>query len=84
MKGYEVAGTPIDGETEAAVSALKDISEDESLWFELPVDAGHVQYLNNNDIAHYRSEIVDHPDPAKKRHLVRSWHRDSGQVTYHG
>ena len=84
MKGYEVAETPVDSATEDAVLALKEVSEDPSLWFELPIERGHVQYLNNIDIAHYRSEIVDHPEPENKRHLVRSWHRDNGQVTYGG
>ena len=84
MKGYEVAETTMDRATEDAVLALKDVSEDRSLWFELPIERGHLQYLNNIDIAHYRSEIIDHPDPEKKRHLVRSWHRDSGHVSYDG
>ncbi len=83
-KGYEVAETPMDSATEDAVSALKEVSEDPSLWFELPVERGHVQYVNNIDIAHYRSEIVDDPDPRKKRHLVRTWHRSVGRPTYDG
>ena len=83
-KGYEVAECNMDSETEDAVSALKEVSEEPSLWFELPIERGHLQYINNIDIAHYRSEIIDDPDPSKKRHLVRSWHRDSGQVTYDG
>ncbi len=83
-KGYEVAQTPMDSATEDAISALKEVSEDPSLWFELPIERGHVQYINNIDIAHYRSEIIDHPDAVKKRHLVRSWHRDCGLMTYDG
>lgn len=84
LKGYEVAETPIDSETYDAVCALKDVSEDPDLWFELPIERGHLQYLNNIDIAHFRSEIIDHPEPDKKRHLIRSWHRDFGFVTYDG
>jgi len=84
VKGYEVAQVTMDCETHDAVAAMKEISEDESLWFELPLERGHIQYLNNIDIAHYRSEIVDHPESAKKRHLVRLWHRDSGQICYDG
>ncbi len=84
MKGYEVAETEIDAETFDAISALKEVSENPNLWFELPIERGHLQYLNNLDIAHYRSEIIDHPDPLKKRHLVRSWHRQHGHATYDG
>lgn len=84
MKGYEVAETKMDSATEDAVLALKEVSEDPSLWFELPIEKGHLQYINNIDIAHYRSEIVDDPEPDKKRHLVRTWHRDTGKTIYDG
>ncbi len=84
VKGYEVAQVNMDSETHDAVAAMKEISEQQSLWFELPLETGHVQYLNNTDIAHYRSQIVDHPEPEKKRHLVRLWHRDSGRICYDG
>ena len=84
MKGYNVAEIKIDAAAYDAICALKEVSEDPSLWFELPIERGHLQYLNNIDIAHYRSEVIDHPDPDKKRHLVRSWHRECGQATYDG
>ncbi|MDE0309861.1 MAG: TauD/TfdA family dioxygenase [Acidiferrobacterales bacterium] len=83
-KGYDVAGFEMDAETSDAVHALKEVSEESGLWFELPIERGHLQYINNIDIAHYRSEIVDHPDPSQKRHLVRSWHRDLGLTSYDG
>jgi hypothetical protein len=35
-------------------------------------------------LAHYRSEFEDFDDPSKKRHLVRNWHRNSGEVGYDG
>ena len=84
QKGYEVAGLPMDSVTEDAILALKEVSEDRSLWFELPIERGHIQYLNNIDIAHYRSEIIDNPNSDKKRHLVRLWHRDTGAISYDG
>lgn len=84
VNGYKVAGADMDAETADAVAALKDVSEDPQLWFELPIERGHIQYINNIDIAHYRSEFVDDPDPAKRRHLVRTWYRDTGQITYDG
>ena len=83
-KGYDVAGYEMDSETSDAVNALKEVSEESSLWFELPIERGQLQYINNIDIAHYRSEFLDDPNPSKKRHLVRSWHRDCGRVTYDG
>jgi len=83
-KGYEVGGVPMDDATADALSALDEIADDPELWFELPIERGQLQYLNNKSIAHYRSEFVDHDDPVRKRHLVRTWHREWGQPTYDG
>lgn len=83
-KGYAVAGEAIDDETEAALEALATVAGDSSLWFELPLQNGNIQYLNNRETAHYRSEYKDHDDPKLKRHLIRMWHRDEGAPTYDG
>ncbi|NIM71702.1 MAG: hypothetical protein GTO67_03520 [Gammaproteobacteria bacterium] len=83
-KGYEVAGVEMDTRTRRALEALEDVAEDPKLWFELPIERGQLQFLNNRTIAHYRSHFTDHDDPALKRHLVRTWHRASGAPTYDG
>ena len=83
-KGYDVAGVAMDDETRDALAALVEVSESPELWFELPIERGQLQYLNNRTIAHYRSEFKDHDEPALKRHLVRTWHRDQGLPTYDG
>jgi len=81
-KGYDVAGVDMDAETRSALAALEQVADAPDLWFELPIERGQLQYLNNRNIVHYRSEFTD--DPARKRHLVRTWHRESGQPTYDG
>ena len=43
-----------------------------------------MQYLNNHELGHYRSEFKDHADPRYKRHLFRTWHRNDGERTYDG
>ena len=83
-KGYEVAGVPMDADTRAAVEALEEVVNDGELWFESPLDRGQLQYLENQRVAHYRSEFTDGDDPAEKRRLVRMWHRDEGLPTYDG
>ncbi len=83
-KGYDVAGVDIDSETRDALSALEAVADHSDLWFELPVERGQLQFLNNRDIVHYRSEFTDDEDPARKRHLLRTWHRESGLPTYDG
>lgn len=83
-KGHAVAGIDMDARTRAAIEALKEVTADEDLWFELPIERGQIQYLNNVEVAHYRSEFKDNPDPALKRHLVRTWHRSWGTPAYDG
>ena len=83
-KGYAVADTPMDQPLSVALRRLETITSDPALWFELPLDSGHLQFLNNREIAHYRSPFTDQPDATKKRHLVRTWHRDWGRPTYDG
>lgn len=83
-KGYAVAGVDIDSETGDALAALEAIADHPDLWFELPIERGQLQFLNNRDVAHYRSAFTDHEDPTRKRHLVRTWYRERGQPTYDG
>ncbi|MCP5150983.1 MAG: TauD/TfdA family dioxygenase [Chromatiales bacterium] len=83
-KGYAVAGVEIDAEAVAAIAAVEALTEDPSLWVELPIERGQLQYLNNNDLLHFRSAFEDHDDPAMRRHLVRTWHRSGGQRAYDG
>lgn len=83
-KGYQVAGEDMDAALTAALEAVEAVSREPSLWFEQPIARGHLQYLNNVNTAHYRSDFVDHDDPARKRHLVRTWHREHGRPVYDG
>ena len=83
-KGYKVAAVEMDARLQAALSAIEDISREEELWYEAPIERGQLQYLNNHEIGHYRSTFKDHADPEKKRHLFRTWHCNAGRRTYDG
>ncbi|MDH3581306.1 MAG: TauD/TfdA family dioxygenase [Hyphomicrobiales bacterium] len=83
-KGYQIAGEEMDGETRAAIDAVNEVSTADELWFELAIERGQIQYLNNIEVAHYRSDFTDHENPEFKRHLVRTWHRDRGGPAFHG
>ena len=83
-KGYEVAEIDLDSELTDALNAIEMVGNREELWLELPIERGQLQYLNNLELGHYRSNFEDHANPAKKRHLFRTWHRDWGARTYDG
>ena len=73
---------PLDSEAEDALAALGAVMEDRRLWMEFTIERGQLQYLNNWEVAHYRSEFKD--GAGQKRHLVRLWLRDRGLPSYDG
>jgi len=83
-KGYEVAGETMDNTLGAALDALDEVSASEDLWFESQLQPGQIQYLNNHEVGHYRSEFEDFDEPEQKRHLYRLWHRQAGAPNYDG
>ncbi len=83
-RGYELMGEEMDTELAEAMAALEEIMEDSSIWAEFTIQRGQMQYLNNRECAHFRSEFKDSDDPAKKRHLVRMWYREAGRRFYNG
>lgn len=83
-KGYEVAGITMDSELQDALAAVDEVSSLPSLWFEAALEQGQMQYLNNAEVGHYRSEFFDYDEPHRKRHLYRLWHRNEGTISYDG
>lgn len=83
-KGYEVAGVAMDEELSEALNCMDEVSAAPQFWYEAELEQGQIQYLNNSEVGHYRSEFTDHEEEHKKRHLYRLWHRDTGTATYHG
>ena len=81
-KGYALMDTPLDAEAAEALDALDEIMRDTALWMEFTIARGQLQYLNNWEFAHYRSEFKD--DATAKRHLIRMWFRASGRRFYDG
>jgi hypothetical protein len=35
--------------------------------------SGDIQWLKNSVVLHARTEFEDHPEPERKRHLLRLW-----------
>ena len=43
------------------------------LALHMVLDVGDIQFMNNEDLFHARTEYKDHPLPAPGRHLLRLW-----------
>jgi hypothetical protein len=82
--GYAMRGEPVDEAGAAALSAMLDIFEDETLSADFDLEPGQMQFVDNRALGHSRTAFVDYPDAAQKRHLVRLWLRDHGRRAYPG
>jgi len=83
-KGHSVAGQEINSALEKALTVVEDLLADPAIWVEMQLSPGDLHYLNNINIAHYRSGFIDDTGSAQKRHLYRTWHRDTGRQSYDG
>lgn len=82
--GYRMAEQTLDAETERFLDAMNAILTDPAFWLDLQFEPGQIQIINNGRIGHARTAFVDHPEPERKRHLIRLWFREHGRPSYDG
>jgi alpha-ketoglutarate-dependent taurine dioxygenase len=82
--GYTMKHEPLDREAEEAMGALRQVFADESLTFDFVMERGQMQYANNRELGHRRTQFQDFDAPESKRLLMRLWMRNSGSVGYSG
>lgn len=83
VNGHELAGEPLDAAGEDALDAMRAIVDTPSMSVELVIERGQVQYLNNYQFAHSRTDFRDAPEAHLKRHMIRLWNRDAGRRSFH-
>jgi hypothetical protein len=57
----------------AAMATLDRLHDDPDVVLTMDLQPGDMQFLNNHVTMHSRSEYRDHPDPARRRDLLRLW-----------
>jgi alpha-ketoglutarate-dependent taurine dioxygenase len=82
--GYALKGEALDEEGRAAIAALIDLFDDETLSADFDLEPGQLQFVDNRVLGHARTEFADFPEPERRRHLVRLWLRDHGRRAYPG
>ena len=82
--GYIMKDEAIDAEGAAAIGAIQQVFKDEALQFQFVMERGHIQFVNNREIGHRRTQFEDFEDPAQRRLLMRLWLRDAGDIRYLG
>lgn len=81
--GHEKAGAPLTADEVAALDALDRVAADPGLRAEFALRPGDMFFANNRWLLHNRTAFEDHPEPDRRRHLLRLWLaallRDGGQ-----
>ncbi len=75
QQAIELSGLPIRQETLDALARFDAIAENPDFHLDLTMAPGDIQLVNNYTVLHSRTDFVDHPEPEKKRHMVRLWLR---------
>ncbi len=55
------------------VDLYEEIAGDPSFYLDMELAPGDIQWLSNHSILHARTAYEDHPEPERKRHLLRLW-----------
>ncbi|MBE1591754.1 TauD/TfdA family dioxygenase [Nonomuraea angiospora] len=58
---------------EEAMSRLDDLTNDPRFTLTMDLRPGDLQFLNNHVTLHSRTAYEDHPEPSRRRHLLRLW-----------
>ena len=57
----------------AALDAFEAILNEPSMWKDFFFEPGQIQLLDNRRCGHCRTGFEDHPEPERRRRLVRLW-----------
>jgi hypothetical protein len=56
-----------------ALDIIQDLAETDEFRFEMVLERGDMQFLNNHVMIHSRTRFEDYEDPERRRHLLRLW-----------
>lgn len=73
--GHEKAGQPLTAEQRRALDTFDAVLARPELRVEFALRPGQSYFINNRWILHNRTAFTDHPEPERRRHLVRLWLR---------
>lgn len=64
---------PYDAQGAELLEVYDAIAAEPGLYLDMDLAPGDVQLLSNHTILHGRTAYEDHPEPERKRHLLRLW-----------
>ena len=66
-------GVSLSAEEVAALDSFEEVARRPDIKLEFTLERGEAIFFNNCTMLHNRTAFEDHPDPARKRHLLRLW-----------
>ncbi len=72
---FDKRGTPATKAQLEAMDLFDELAGNEALCFEMAMEPGDMQMLNNHVAVHSRTAFDDHEEEDQKRHLLRLWLR---------
>ena len=66
-------GHPLSALEQEALALIEEVANRPGVFLDMNFRPGDIQFLSNRTILHSRTDYVDDPDPARKRHLLRLW-----------
>ncbi|MCX4792406.1 MULTISPECIES: TauD/TfdA family dioxygenase [unclassified Streptomyces] len=64
---------PLTADQVEAMAVLDRLTNDPRFVFAMDLHAGDMQFLNNHVVLHSRTAYEDHPEPERRRDLIRLW-----------
>jgi hypothetical protein len=64
---------PLSPEYVEALDLFDDVLNDPMMHLQIAFNPGDMQFVHNHSLLHDRMSFVDHPDPSRRRHLLRVW-----------
>jgi Taurine catabolism dioxygenase TauD, TfdA family len=56
-----------------ALDIIQELAETEEFRFDMVLEQGDMQWVNNHVLIHSRTQFEDHEEPERRRHLLRLW-----------
>ncbi|MCC7272356.1 MAG: TauD/TfdA family dioxygenase [Alphaproteobacteria bacterium] len=56
-----------------ALDEIQRLAGSDEFYLDMSIDEGDIQFLNNRIMLHSRTEYEDHPEVARRRHMLRLW-----------
>ena len=84
LSGFAMRGKEVPPAFDEAVRWLDAACNAPDMAIDFRMERGVVQFVNNRQIGHARTDFVDDDDPALRRRLLRLWLRRDGARSYTG